>query len=692
MGSHSCEASSAGLNRGLRPLHPCRRSTRRGGRPKLDGLLACGSSGLAVTAPATESSEETTREPRELKQAWPARRSITLSIGLYVLASVVVWWGIISTHPTSTTVCACGDVARYFWFIEWPAHAISHGLSLFHATAAFPPTGVNLLDDTSVLGFGLPLVPVSWAFGPIASLNVALFLTPVLSATAMLLLLRRWVAWMPAAFIGGLAYGYSLYVLNGLVDGWLNFMIAFPPLAVLCLDELLDGDGRDPRRVGALLGLLIAVQYFFSTELLAITALISTFGLLVVLFHHLLRRREDLSAITRRFGRGALVALGVAGILLAYPLWFTFAGPAHLNGLVWPGVSPGWYGLTLKGFVTLADVSANTTAIHRFGGYQGDALPQMQYLGWPMLGVLAVGLVLCWRSARAWLLAAVGLVGAWSCLTPFMGLNPFWVPWSVLAKVPVIQNILPVRFSVVVLFCSTALVAIVAAELRTRILAGGSRIGVRPARILGGLGAVTVMAVALVPAGHLAWERFPLVAVPTQLPEWFEVAGPNLPPGEVLLTYPVVFGGLQSPLAWQAVDRMSFTIVGGDGPRSDLSRAGADRPGFKVLSLTTIAGEPSRWLTPSAVEKVRPALGHWGTTMVVEPDQAELPVYERGDHPIEFGLLMTAVTGRAPTFEHRAWIWRVPKKMSTVAVPSADRLESCRGYRSVGAAAACLLR
>ena len=645
-----------------------------------------------MTTAVIEPTEATRATDRKPQMAWPAHRSIGFSVGLYLIASSCAWWGIISAHPTSTTVCACGDVARYIWFLEWPAHAISHGLSLFHSTAAFPPSGVNLLDDTSVLGFGVPLAPISWAFGPIASLNVALVLTPVLSATAMLLLLRRWVVWMPAAFLGGLSYGFSLYVFNGLVDGWLNFMIAFPPLAVLCLTELLDADGRKPRRIGAALGLLIAIQYFFSTELLAITAMVLSLSLVIVLFHHLLRRRVELPALARRFGMGALVAIGVSGILLAYPLWFTFAGPAHLTGLVWPEVSPGWYGLTLKGFVSLADVSGNTNGIHRFGGYQGDALPQLQYLGWPMLGVVAAGLVICRRSARAWLLVVVGLLGAWCCLTQFMGLNPFWVPWIALAKVPVIQNILPVRFSVVVLFCSSALVAIIATEVRSRIVGGEVRLSERAVRALGALSAGVVMAVALVPAGRLVWERFPLVVVPTQLPKWFEASRTELPPRQVLLTYPVVFGGLQSPLAWQAVDRMSFTIVGGDGPRSDLSRAGADQPGFKLLSSTTVGGDPASWLTPAAVAKVRSALRHWGATMAVEPDQGDLPVYERGDHPIEFGLLMTAVTGRVPTFEHEAWVWRVSKGTGSVLIPPADLLESCRGESSVGAAAACLLR
>ena len=36
-----------------------------------------------------------------------------------------------------------------------------------------------------------------------------------------------------------------------------------------------------------------------------------------------------------------------AAVLLAYPLWVTFEGPAHLSGLVWPNLPPGTGGIVL---------------------------------------------------------------------------------------------------------------------------------------------------------------------------------------------------------------------------------------------------------------------------------------------------------------------------------------------------------
>ncbi|MGH9080125.1 MAG: hypothetical protein ACRDYE_08660, partial [Acidimicrobiales bacterium] len=131
------------------------------------------------------------------------------ALAVYLGLSVVLWWGVWASHPTTTTTCGCGDAARFIWFFEWPAYALTHGHSVLYSQWLFHPTGINLLNDTSVLALGVPLVPLTLAAGPVAAMNVALTLAPAASAFAMFALLRRWVAWVPAAFIGGLAYGFS---------------------------------------------------------------------------------------------------------------------------------------------------------------------------------------------------------------------------------------------------------------------------------------------------------------------------------------------------------------------------------------------------------------------------------------------------------------------------------------------------
>ena len=172
-----------------------------------------------------------------------------------------MWWHVWSNHPTSTILCGCGDTSQFVWFLKWPAYALSHGLNPFYSTAASYPHGVNLLSVTSVLAVGILFAPITWIFGPIATLNVALLLSPVLSGVAMFILLRRWVSWDPAAFIGGLLYGFSPIILTSLYFSHLNLTISpIPPLVVACLDEIVMRQRRRPVVTGVLLGLLVTLQ------------------------------------------------------------------------------------------------------------------------------------------------------------------------------------------------------------------------------------------------------------------------------------------------------------------------------------------------------------------------------------------------------------------------------------------------
>ena len=129
-------------------------------------------------------------------------RGVLFAGGTYLALSLFVWLHVWTGHPSSTTTCGCGDSAGAMWDVEWPAYAMTHGFSLFYSSFMNHPTGINLMANPNQLTLSLPLFPVTWIFGPVASLNVALTLAPVLSALAMYILLRRWVSWAPAAFRG----------------------------------------------------------------------------------------------------------------------------------------------------------------------------------------------------------------------------------------------------------------------------------------------------------------------------------------------------------------------------------------------------------------------------------------------------------------------------------------------------------
>jgi hypothetical protein len=588
---------------------------------------------------------------------------LSLAFVVYLLMSIGLWWHVWSTHPTTVTTCGCGDPAFFLWFLAWPAHALSHGQNLFYSTLLFHPNGVNMLSNTSELLLGVPLAPVTLLFGPIATLNTASTLAPALSALAMFWLLRRWVRWTPAAFIGGLVYGFSPFMVTAVAtDHLMLAFLALPPLIVGCVDELIVRQRRRPIAVGAALGVLVTAQYLVSTEVLAIMVLIGLVALLLLVGYAFLSDRQDLIRrlphATRGLGAGAVVAL----VLLAYPLWFTFAGPAHLSGLVWPTLTPGTGGLKPSAIWHVHYSTADTRAFHVLGGYLGPPLPTSEYLGLGLLVVLGLGLLVWRRDRRLWLFGALGAI----TVVLSLGVDrTYWVPWRVLAHVPLIQNILPSRFMLVTTLCVAVMLAIIVDRARqsagdvVRGAAGrwSARLGPALAGALGSLVGLGVAAVATVPLATGLIGKVPLTVQTVRLPLWFADAAPRLPPGQVVLTYPFIPSGIQAPMAWPAVDSLHFAIVGGGGPGGVVGRAGWERPGQEVLSAASfsVSGPPQG--TSSNVLAVRQALAGWGVTTAVVPDPAGLPRYERGTSPETALGLLTAAIGRPPEYRDDAWVW-----------------------------------
>lgn len=598
----------------------------------------------------------------------------------YLALSVALWWNVWSTHPTSVTTCGCGDTSLFTWFLEWPAYALSHGLNPLYSTYLFHPGGVNLLSNTAEVGVGIVLAPVTWLFGPVATLNVALTLSPVLSAFTMFVLLRRWVSWTPAAFVGGLLYGFSPFEVVSLTDAHLMLGVAaMPPLLVLCLDELLVRQRWRWWATGLAIGCVALAQVLVGTEMLVIMIIAAVIGVGLVVLAGIVRR-DTLTARAPYAVRAAGAAVVSSVVLLAYPAWFALAGPAYLSGDVWGTKGLLSYGGdTLSLFARPMVPSARITALtHQLGGYQHPTLSQ-QYLGIGLLAVLVVGLLVWRRDARLWLFAGVGMISAWLSL----GLSfHTWTLWRLVVRAPLMSNVIPSRFVLVVYLAAAVMLGLI---LDHAYAATAGHQHVTPARTaLGWCTALAVALVALVPIASYFADGLPLTAVPVQLPEWFTAAAPELPPGQVLLVFPFAFR--QSNMTWQAVGGMRYAMVGGGGPNSVLSRAGKEARGQEYLSNISLSGGPQT-VTTAEVEAVRGALAGWGVTGVVLPDPTHLPQYEQVFAVRSIVVLITAVTGQAPEYRHHAWVWMgLPHPPSPVDPPAAQ-LAACSGGPASGTGA-----
>jgi hypothetical protein len=609
------------------------------------GVGTAGTGGIApaVTLPPPDG-DRTRTEPGSRPPPLLVGRTLGLfggAFAAYLVVSVALWWNVWSSHPTAVTTCGCGDTSLFLWFLEWPAYALAHGHDLFFSTALFHPGGINLLSNTSVLAIGVVLAPVTWLFGPVATMNVASTLAPVLSALTMFWLLRRWVRWAPAAFVGGLVFGFSPFVVVSLAGAHLmSGTLVLLPLMVACLDELLVRQERSPVKTGVVFGLVVVLQFFVSTEVLVMAVMCGVAGVVVLVVYAAIRRQ--LAARAPSAGRGLLAAGVVAVCLLAYPVWFALDGPAHLAGLVWPTLTPGLGGIAPANLFQAHPMTALRAEMLVTGGYQGPSLPHGEYLGPGLIAVVVVG-VLVWRNdRRLWFFGTLGVVAVVASL----GVKSYWTPWRILAHVPLVQNIVADRFAAITSLCAAVMLAVVIDRTR------GSVSGVAGALVAFAVAAVAVVSMASALAGN-----FPLTTSAVTLPRWYAAVGAHLPPGQVVLAYPAPFAFEQSAEGWQAVDSLGFALVGGSGPGSLPERAGAERAGQEVVGDLTFSVDGPPTPTGANVDAVRRALTGWGVTLIVVSDPSSLPRYEQGTDPAAAIGLFTLAVGRSPRFYDGTWVW-----------------------------------
>ncbi len=563
------------------------------------------------------------------------------------MLALVLWSGAWAGGASTHTLCGCGDPALFLWFFQWPATAVAHLHNPFYSTALFHPGGINLLAQTSVLGLSLPLVPVTWLFGPVASLNVAATLAPALTAFFTFLALRHWVSYLPAAFIGGLLYGFSPFVLASLQFAHLmTAALMLLPLILALLDEILLRQRHRPRRTGFLLGLLVAAQFFLSSELVAIMAMVVVSCLAVLVGAALIGGGTELRRLAPRAAEALVVGAVTAAVLLAYPVWFALWGPAHLSGLVWPNI--GAVGGYIGSSFWAPDLVKGSNVYTALGGYEGALLPSSAYLGWGLIAVLVAGTALWFRDRRLWFFGFLLALCAVSSLGIRRGQ---WELARVLSKIPVIDNVIEQRFMAVGFLAAAVMLAIIIE--RAHAWAHARWPGTREVGV-----ALGVAAVALVPIGVTFAPSMPFAMRPVILPRWYATAAPDLPPGQVLLSYPVAFSGIQVAMAWQAVNRMHYDQAGGGGPQGVSARAGAARPGFDVLSgLAFGVQKPPPQGTPAQLAAVRHAIALWQVTTVVIATNPTAPFLQQGHDPFYAAGFMTAALGRLPVIESGAWVW-----------------------------------
>ena len=495
------------------------------------------------------------------RRLWPA----VLCCALYVVLALAVFGHFDFLGSRQLTGTGNTDAIEQVWWLAWPAFALPHGDNVFFSQWQNYPAGENFGVNGSMLVLGTIFIPVTKLFGPVATWNVLMRLALAISASSMCLVLRRWTTWWPAAFVGGLLYGFSAYfVFGGLL--FLSFA-ALPPVIFLILYEILVRQRWRPGRTGAILGVICALQFFIWSEVLASTVVM---GIIAVILFLLVCRRD--LAERRKYAITAFgTSFAVGGLLLLFPVLYSLTGPQGIRGAP---TSTGQHSSDILGAIVPSFQWLSTNQLTMIAQ---DRLAESEslYLGLPLLVALVAFAVFLRRNRLLLMAGAMALISFVLSLGARLSVNgrvtSIPLPFALFEHLPILDGFVPSRFSLYTALFTAGMFALGLDELWRRVTQSGWPVVLSPrGRSLVTITTLTALAAAVV----LPFvPRHTEPTTRTNIPSYFTSAAlAAIPPGSVVLAYPypdlaagLFFQHSHDIMIDQSVSDMRFKLIGGYG-------------------------------------------------------------------------------------------------------------------------------
>jgi hypothetical protein len=621
------------------------------------------------------------RSPRWFGPSWwPS----IVCVGVYAVLAMLDFGHLSSLGANHIAGPGGADEIQDVWWIGWAYDALTHGHNPLFTDWLNYPAGFNAGVNSSMLALGVLASPITFLFGPVVSWNLLERAAPFVSALSMCLVLRRWTRWWPAAFVGGLLYGFSSYVTSSGPHLNLAF-VPLPPVFFLLLYEALVRQRWGPKRTGALLGLVCAVQYLIWPEVLASMVMMGA-GATVL---WVVANRGHIPGNKHYLKATSLSAVLVGGVLLVYPILFSLLGPQHINGVPNPPAD-------------LAPLHGDLLGLLVPGYFQRLALPGLRsyylinsvtmYLGIPLLvaiGVIVVVLRRCGVVLLAGVLALVTLILSLGSTLYIGGHDTHLpLPFVVLVHLPLTQGFLSTRFSLYTILFGSAIVAIGLDVLHHRLVTS-RRLGgfTRCRREFVAIG--VTMAIALI----VAVPTLPLHQQSTSATDASSLfssldASRNIPEGSALLAYPYSdnpaypgtilnfsysprYQSVNAVMLDQAVSGMHFRLIGGYSWRPSGAEYGVPGPNdlrpqsvkdlfdYAFYGVATRSGQAKVLVTSNLVADLR--------EFVQAHDVDTVVVLRLGQHPATVARFLTAAIGQ-PSHVKGALVWfGVKHRLATVA-------------------------
>ena len=469
------------------------------------------------------------------------RRESLVAFAIYLLVAIALLdRGLLGRGP-HYFLGGSTDLGTYVWFFKWWPYAVAHRLNLFLTDLLWAPLGVNLAWVTSIPLPTFVSLPIQLTLGEAAAYNSLCTIAPTLAALTAYILCRRVTGAFWPSLAGGYLFGFSSYMMAEVLSHLVLLTIFPVPLAALLALKRIDGE-ISARRFAMTLAIVLVVQFLCSVELFATLTLVGGFGLLLatVLFAGETRARlVGLIAPTA-------VAYALASTIVSPYLYYMLAlGTPH--GSIW---TPDRFAVDVIGFVVPTQIYALGTLrsalaiTHEFA----VNLPEDgAYIGIPMLVVVELYRRRHWTSPQGKFLTIMLLAIAVAAMGPVLhigGRQSIAMPWALFTRLPLIANILPVRF---MMYAFLVLGMMLAAWLAS------PSVGAYAKYV-----ATALVALSLMPNPRAAFWVSEL-----RVPEFFSSGAyvNELSRGETILALP--FGKQGTSMYWQAKSDMYFRMAGG---------------------------------------------------------------------------------------------------------------------------------
>lgn len=552
-----------------------------------------------------------------------------------VLAFLANWnaWSMGATRALQTSQ----DPKLNTWLLAWTPFAVSHGVNPLFSHWVNVPYGVNYSANVAIPLLGIIVSPITAVWGPVAATNFVISLAFFSAAIGGYCFVRHWVTWRPAAFLGGLCFGFSPYIVAEGGAHIHTMFVCLVPFIFLVLDEMFIRQRYSQRVLGPVLGLLLIAQYLIASEVLATTAVMVAIAAILIALFNWREVRPHLTAALP----GAAVALGLAAVVLAFPIHYALSGPLHYN-LVIPS---GQYQSDLLSAVlpTSNQLIAPTSAAVISNQFANNLSENGAYLGIPfIILLLAAGVV--GRRSKVVVISILLVLSAYvlSMGSPLLVHNKVTnvhLPGGILRHFPLFSGAVFARFSLFI-FLFGALVLGLSVEWLRRWQRWPNRWAGLPV-------AAIVSAVVLVPL--IPTLPYPELIVDT--PSFFTTDAVNaVPQSSVAIVYPPTSPVDADSTLWQASAAMRFKMP-------------------DVYALVPVAGPVSpNWGSPTVTSSTLLSLQSGAAVPRTEDIRKELTAEWRnwdaksiimgpGGDEANARDFITWVVGKPPVFTHGIYLW-----------------------------------